>query len=453
MTERHIGDDQWVAQYPDRTADTHWLAQQIRHIASQLPLFAWIVIALVVVAGLPILSGQSYLLRVMGSLSLMVMLGAGLTIVMGYSGLLDLGYMAFYGMGAYGFAYLSSDFTAVHLPIFLSLPLILLVCSTIGALLGTISLRLSGDYLAIATLGFGLIFVQLMSKLTRVHVPGQPEPIDLTGGANGIVHLDGLNLGWTQIDNLHGMYAVMVVAAALVLLIVYRLHHSPIGRGWEALREDELAATTMGIPAKRLKVLAFTIGAGIAGFAGAFFGLWQGSVFPSSFELTSLIILYSVVVLGGLGSVRGVIVGSVFMVALPEILRQPALANGLFYLASISLILMVLKARWITLISLILLTISGWYASQIPLTSTTLNWGNGAFLGLIVLLLLLAQVKSSGWRFGLLCLLLPMMTVAWHWRLLPEPGITRFIVLGALLIAVMIYRPNGLFGQKRVEVL
>lgn len=453
MTEKRIGTDEWVTQYQNRLTHDNRLHEIQKRITSWLPQSAWILLATLLVAVVPIVSGQPYILRVMASIVLMVMLGTGLTVVAGYTGLLDLGYMAFYGLGAYAFAYLSSDFTGIHLPIFISLPLIIACTSLIGALLGLVSLRLSGDYLAIATLGFGLIFVQLVAKLNRVYVFWQDEPLNLTGGPNGIVRLDGLNIGFIQVDSLPAIYLVLLIVAVLTILIVHRLNHSPIGRGWRAIYEDELAATTMGIPAQTLKILAFAIGAGIAGLTGTCFALWQGSVFPGSFDITSLIILYSVVVLGGLGSLRGVIVGAVVMVALPEVLRNPILADALFYSSAIMLTLVIVKVRRYIFLPLGIFLIATWFTSHITITDSVIVWGNIAFISLIVLLMLLMRATSPLWRMRLLCIVLPVAGFAWQWRLSLEPGITRFIILGGLLIALMIYRPNGLFGKRRVEVL
>ncbi|MCA9902380.1 MAG: branched-chain amino acid ABC transporter permease [Anaerolineae bacterium] len=453
MHKDRIGIDEWVASYESRLARGTGIREGVRRLVALLPEWLWLMLGLAAVLAVPMLSVNDYLLRVLGGIALTIMLGTGLTLVTGYAGLLDLGYIAFYGLGAYGYAYLSSDFTGIHLPIFVSLPLIVLSCSLIGGLLGMVSLRLSGDYLAIATLGFGLIFVQFLLTFNRIWLPGLERPIDLTGGPNGIVRLDGLNIGIVQLDHLHVMYLVLVLAAVLLLTILHRLNRSPVGRSWRALREDDLAAETMGIPTQRLKLLAFALGAGVAGFAGAFFALWQGAVFPSSFDLAALIALYSVIVLGGLGSLRGVVIGAMLMVALPEVLRQPALATLLFYSAGATLAFALLKPRWLAILPLAGMGITAWIIVALPLSDMLLTVGNFAFAGLIIVALGMMRTHSVRLRLGLLVLLLPLSVVAWHVRLLPEPGITRFILLGALLIGMMVHRPDGLFGQKRVEVL
>jgi branched-chain amino acid transport system permease protein len=410
----------------------------------------------------------------------MGLIALGLNVVVGYAGLLDLGFVAFYGVGAYAYAYLSSDFSGLHLPTWLSLPLVTLVSALFGLLLGLPSLRLLGDYLAIVSLGFGLIFVQLMTSLTRVQLPGMDAPLNLTGGPNGIVNLDDLSLVGAQASTVSHYYLVMVIALGAGLILIQHLNQSRVGRAWRAMREDELAAAAMGMPIRRLKLQAFTIGAAIAGLSGALFAAWQGSVFPSNFETTLLVTLYAIIVLGGLGSILGVLLGAVVMIAVPEVLRNIELAGAVFYGGVILLLLNTLRPRWRTPVLLLLVILFG-FALRLALTAlfpavfvpaeggqgwlvdAVRGWlalptdavtvGNIVFVAVVIGLALVTRLQHAGLRFVALVPILYGAAFAWETRLSQEPSVTRLLFVGVLLVVLMIYRPQGLLGQKRVEVV
>lgn len=479
MSEDKIGVDQWVEQYAGRRVHETGLRGLVTQIGGRLPAWGWLLVMVGLGALLPLLTSNTFVIRVAGNVALLGTLALGLNVVVGYSGLLDLGFVAFYGIGAYAYAYLSSDFTGIHLPTWVTLFIITVISAAFGLLLGLPSLRLIGDYLAIVTLGFGLIFVQLMTSLTRVSLPGREGTIDLTGGPNGIVNLDPLSfLGFTA-SSVTDHYYIILVFFALTLLVIYHLHKSRVGRAWSALREDELAAEAMGMPTRRLKLQAFAAGAAIAGLSGGIFAAWQGSVFPGNFDTTLLITVYAIIVLGGLGSLPGVLLGAAIIVAVPDILRNADLAGKLFYAGIVLGLFVLLKPRWQTPLLLIALVvfglilrpvlvglapemfptvestgaglteiIRGWLA--IPQNAT--HYGNLAFGLLIVLVLTVTRLKSAAMRWVMLIPTLYLLTFVWETRLSAEPSVTRLLFVGVLLIALMIYRPNGLLGERRVEI-
>jgi branched-chain amino acid transport system permease protein len=275
---------------------------------------------------------NNYWLRIYGMTGLWIMLALGLNVVAGFAGLLDMAYVAFFGIGAYVFALLSSSQFNVHLPFLLTLPLSALATMGIGFALGSTSMRLKGDYLAIVTLAFAQIFRLLLLNLDR--------PINITGGVNGIYNLDPIRLfGFTIVSPVAYSYLIWI-AAILVVIGCSRLKTSRYGRGWEAIREDELAAEAMGVNTTWMKLKAFAVGAFIAGWTGAIFASFQDSVFPNNFDFPQLVIVYCMVILGGLGNVPGVILGAVFLSILPEFLRE----YGAYRMMTYGLILIVLMA-------------------------------------------------------------------------------------------------------------
>ena len=271
---------------------------------------------------------------------LYVMLALGLNIVVGYAGLLDLGYVAFYAVGAYLFAlmaspHLAENFAAfaamfpdgLHTSLWLVIPLAALVAATFGAVLGAPTLKLRGDYLAIVTLGFG--------EIIRIFLNNLDQPVNLTNGPKGIGQIDsvkifGLDLGKRlelfgfDISSVTLYYYLFLVLVVISVVICYRLQDSRVGRAWMAIREDEIAAKAMGINTRNLKLMAFAMGASFGGVSGAMFGAFQGFVSPESFSLMESVMIVAMVVLGGIGHILGVILGAVLLSALPEVLRYVA---------------------------------------------------------------------------------------------------------------------------------
>src|SRR6266545_4501420 len=255
---------------------------------------------------------------------LYVLLALGLNIVVGFAGLLDLGYIAFYAVGAYTYALLASPHFNLHLPFWVILPIGAAVAALFGIVLGAPTLKLRGDYLAIVTLGFGEIVRIFLNNLSR--------PVNITNGPQGIAGIDPFTVGnfsFSSYETVVGLdisgpikyYYLLVAMAVVVIVMNLRLQNSRIGRAWEAIREDEVAARAMGINTRNLKLLAFAMGASFGGISGGVFSATQGFVSPESFVLVESIMVLSMVVLGGMGNIFGVIIGALLLSFVPEVLR------------------------------------------------------------------------------------------------------------------------------------
>ncbi|MGB8544590.1 MAG: ABC transporter ATP-binding protein [Azonexus sp.] len=283
-------------------------------------LIAALLIALPFVAAL---GGQAWV-RIVNFAILYIFLALGLNIVVGYAGLLDLGYVAFYAVGAYTYALLASPHFGLHWPFWVILPIGAAVACVFGVLLGSPTLKLRGDYLAIVTLGFG--------EIVRIFMNNLNAPINITNGPQGITLIDPVKIGdfsfagTTQIFGIslsgpQKYYFLLLALAILVIIINLRLQNSRIGRAWQAIREYEIAAKAVGINTRNLKLLAFAMGASFGGVAGGVFSAMQGFVSPESFSLIESIMILAMVVLGGMGHIPGVILGAVLLTVLPEVLR------------------------------------------------------------------------------------------------------------------------------------
>ena len=270
--------------------------------------------------------GNSWL-RIVNFSLLYIMLALGLNIVVGFAGLLDMGYIAFYAVGAYLYALLASPHFGLHFPVWVIIPLGAVLAGIAGALLGAPTLRLRGDYLAIVTLGFG--------EIVRIFMNNLNAPMNITNGPQGIssidpIHLGGVNLAkplsvlGITIPSLHAYYYLFLALALLIIFVSIRLQDSRIGRAWMAIREDEIAAKACGINTRNIKLLAFTMGASFGGVAGGLFAGLQGFVSPESFNLMESIMILCMVVLGGMGHIPGVILGGVMLTVLPEFFRHSA---------------------------------------------------------------------------------------------------------------------------------
>jgi len=255
---------------------------------------------------------------------LFVFLSLGLNIVVGFAGLLDLGYIAFYAVGAYVYALLASPHFNIHWPFWAILPTGAAVAALFGVLIGAPTLKLRGDYLAIVTLGFG--------EIVRIFLNNLSQPVNITNGPQGIARIDPFRLGtldFSVTETFLGLtfsgpikyYYLLLLVLLAVIFINVRLQDSRIGRAWEAVREDEVAARAMGIDTRNIKLLAFAMGASFGGIAGGMFSAIQGFISPESFVLVESIMVVSMVVLGGMGNIWGVILGAVLLSFVPEILR------------------------------------------------------------------------------------------------------------------------------------
>ncbi|MDP1693081.1 MAG: ABC transporter ATP-binding protein [Burkholderiaceae bacterium] len=310
--------------------------------------FAFLLAALALIA-LPLLFqglghwldvGTQGWVRIMALALLYVLLALGLNIVVGYAGLLDLGFVAFYAVGAYLYALLASPHLlehfewiketfpdGLHMPIWAVIPLAAGIAALAGAVLGAPTLKLRGDYLAIVTLGFG--------EIVRVFLNNLEQPFNITNGPRGLDRIDSMTLpgvnfgkpldiaGFTipSVTLYYYLFLSLVVASVVVC---YRLETSRIGRAWMAIREDEIAAKAMGINTRNMKLLAFAMGAAFGGVSGSMFASFQGFVSPESFSLMESVMIVAMVVLGGIGHLPGVILGAVMLAALPEVLRYVA---------------------------------------------------------------------------------------------------------------------------------
>ena len=320
------------------------LAELVPYLGKHKPRAARaLVILLALVAPLiAIMFGRTWV-RVLDFALLYMMLALGLNLVVGYAGLLDLGYIAFYAVGAYTWAFLASPHFAeafpalaagigaadgIHLPFWLVLPIGAALAAMAGIILGFPVLRLRGDYLAIVTLGFG--------EIVRIFLNNLNHPVNITNGPQGINALDSLSLfGWDlagtlrlgdfKVHSLYLYYYVFLLCVAGSIVFIRRLQISRIGRAWAAMRDDELAAKAIGINVRNMKLLAFALGATFGGVAGGLFGAFQGFVSPESFSLMESIAVLTMVVFGGMGNIVGAVVGALILTALPELLRYLAL--------------------------------------------------------------------------------------------------------------------------------
>ncbi len=327
-----------------------------------IPRRAWLTAVVVLALAFPLVAGQfgNAWVRIADIALLYIMLALGLNVVVGFAGLLDLGYIAFFAIGAYLAALLASpQFAAIveslqmefpsagewllhvagpalaadgiHLSVWLIVPIAALVAGAAGALLGAPTLKLRGDYLAIVTLGFGEIIRIFMNNLNGpVNVTNGPQginlidPIRIAGvslageaGSGGVVSLGGMAL-----PSVTAYYYLFLLLCVATIFISSRLQHSRLGRAWIAIREDEIAAKAMGINVRNMKLLAFAMGSTFGGVAGAMFASFQGFISPESFTLTESIAILAMVVLGGIGHIPGVVLGAVRLAALPELLRH-----------------------------------------------------------------------------------------------------------------------------------
>jgi branched-chain amino acid transport system permease protein len=298
-----------------------------------------VAIALLILPMVAGLFGNAWV-RIIDIALLYVLLALGLNIVVGFAGLLDLGYVAFYAVGAYMFGLLASPqltdtFPAIaamfpnglHTPWWVIIPLGAVLAGGAGVLLGAPTLKLRGDYLAIVTLGFG--------EIVRVFMNNLDAPVNITNGPKGITGIDdismfGVHFGKTgslfgiDMPKVTNYYYLFLALVLIGIVVCYRLERSRIGRAWMAIREDEIAAKAMGINTRNLKLLAFGMGATFGGVSGAMFASFQGFISPESFSLQESVMIVAMVVLGGIGHLPGVIVGALLLSALPEVLRYVA---------------------------------------------------------------------------------------------------------------------------------
>jgi branched-chain amino acid transport system permease protein len=474
-----VGKDEWVARHAERRVMLPGPLQTIEDRLRRVSWWAWLVLFLAAFSLLPVFETSGYVRRVAFDTVLYMLLALGLNVVVGWGGLLDLGFVAFYGIGAYTYAILASDKFGIHLPTFVVVPFVVVVGAAAGLLLALPSRRLTGDYLAIVT----LFFLQLFQTLTTNgdSVFGH----NLTGGPNGINNVDPFSLFGHQLVVQHqGVFAVSYLYVALgffaVVFVALRfVNDSRTGRAWRSLREDPLAAEAMGMPVNRLKLLSFAFGAAVAALTGTLFASLSASVFPLTFYFVLLITVYTMVILGGSGSQAGVVLGALIIGPLLEALRDPGKSRGLFVAALVAgvVLMSIRRSRAIGIVGVATLIfgfvvheIAGslhpsWVVGQkqsgfagvfdhwVVAPSHLAGWiPPTTYIGAIAAVLLVSVVR--GWlRLVLLVPTIYLVAFVWENVMLANPEPARYIVLGIVLIALMILRPNGLLGERRVEIV
>jgi branched-chain amino acid transport system permease protein len=468
-----VGADEWVARQAHRREYLpSWLGLAQRQ-AERVGWWPRLALAGLAAAALPLFGLGGFQLQVGIDALVIALLAVGLNITVGWTGLLDLGYVAFFGCGAYGFALVSSGqvgANGIHLPSYLSIPLVMLATAALGLLVGLPSRRLVGDYLAIITLFFGEAFVEFTNNVA---------PATL-GGPNGIVGIDPISVFGHQITSNTGYYLLLVIVLVVTMAVLRLLEFSRTGRAWRAVREDPLAAGSMTIPVDWVKLMAFAFGAAVAALAGAIFAAQQISVFPTDFDTPILILIYAGLILGGAGSIAGAATGALVIMVIYDGLLRSATDSGYLFYGLILLTVLVKLRPWRRLglvlaataalgfaVHAIAAAISaravagspsstGWVGSAlhdwviVPANATAAgNWG---FVVLVCLLIALVQAGSRV-RTILLPPTLYLAAFVWETRLSVEPAVTRQLMIGAILIVMMNARPQGLLGQRRVEAI
>jgi ABC-type branched-subunit amino acid transport system permease subunit len=490
-SEPRIGVDEWVASSGERIQAYAGVTGRVRRWFDRIPVSLRFVALVAVVALVPVMTSNQYFLRV-GVVSLIyALLALGLNVSVGLAGLLDLGYVAFYGVGAYGYAMLSSSKFGVHWPTWAALPVVLAASVVVGFLLALPSRRLVGDYLAIVTLFFGQIFYTIAVQGYRVPLITIQGSHDLTGGPNGIADVDGFRFFGHRLTTNQAYFWASLIAVAAVFVAIHLMNESRTGRAWRALRDDPLATELMGMPVNWLKLLAIAVGAGAGALAGTINVASLHGAFPDDYSTPILITIYAMVILGGVGNLFGVVVGAVSVNLLLEVLRTPEHARWILYVA-IFLGLVAKLRPWKGLVAVLagtaafgiavhaivaaawprgvhgLVSISGtefgeggwlgWALRHwLVLPANTYAAGrytifNFAFVLLIGLVLALTVVRRRV-RWLLLVPTLWLAAFVWETRLVEEgTGPTRFLLLGAILVVLMAARPQGLLGTHRVEI-
>jgi branched-chain amino acid transport system permease protein len=472
-----VGVDDWVASVDDRTERRGGFAGIARRIDAVVPPAARLAIFAALAATLPLWMSRGDLFAYGIFTLIYILLGLGLNVVVGYAGLLDLGYVALFGFGAYFYALLSSEHYGIHWPSTISIPVVVLSTALLGLVLGIPSRRLLGDYLAIVTLFFGQAFVVFVNAANPT-VAGQ----GLTGGPNGIADIDPNDFFGYELTSRTQQYYFILAVVLAVLTGLHFLSESRTGRAWRALREDPLAAEAMSMPVNRLKLMAFAFGAAIAGLAGCIFAAVLTAVTSGNFALPILITIYAVVILGGIGSLTGVVIGAIvinvsFQFLAPE--NPQTNARILFYAMIVLLLVLSVRPWWrlgavfggVAVFGLAAHTIAeaispSWTAGPVVeggrLAGVISDWviiplghdhfANAAYIALVVLILTLTRVHGW-WRTALLVPTVYLSAVVWETSFVEQPAVARWILFGALLVVLMTVRPQGLLGTPRVEIV
>ena len=478
-----VGVDEWVAQVDERRRAHTGVSGVLVRGWQRVPPAGRLAILLAPFAIFPFVANEGNLFRY-GLITLIyALLALGLNVVVGFAGLLDLGYIAFFGVGAYSYGIMASGHSGHHLAAEFAVPIAVVFTALVGLLLGLTSWRLSGDYLAIVTLFFLQAFVIFVNNAN-----GGPSDwsypfvgrVDITGGANGLDQIDPLKFFGQTISTTKGYYFYTLISLGVLMAMLFFADRSRTGRAWRALREDSLAAEAMSIPVNRLKLLAFVFGAAIAGYCGTIYGAVQSGAFPGDYDVGLLITIYAIVILGGLGSIGGVLIGALIVNGAPELLRSSENARFLFY-GVLVVGLFVAMRPWYRPVIVLLGTIAFGFAVHaiagavwsrgtaghldgggrlrpvlehwVLLPTHTGRIAGWAYFALIAAALVLTLVHGW-WRTLLLIPTLYLAAFVWENKLVEQvSGATRLILLGALLVVIMNVRPSGIFGTARVEIV
>ena len=501
-----IGADEWVSRSGDRTTRRGGLIGRAERELMRLPGVVRFFAFFGFLALIPVITHDDYLIRI-GTVTLVfALLALGLNVSVGFAGLLDLGYIAYYGIGAYGYAMLASSKFGVHWQAWAAIPTVVGAAVVIGFLLALPSRRLSGDYLAIVTLFFGQIFYTLAVQGYKVSLLGLNKDLglhsanwDVTGGPNGIANVDGFRIGSTTALTDHAYFYITLAAVVLVFAGLHFANHSRTGRAWRALNDDSLAAQVMSMRINWLKMLAIGVGAGIGALAGTINGALLQGAFPDDYNTYVLITIYAVLILGGAGSLSGAVLGAIVVTVGLEALRPgtefsdwTSNGRGLFYVTILIVILTAMRP-WRRVVAVlggalafgilmhvivgaawprgvhggILNSAStfdnggsiGWAIRHwLVLPADTFQTGGYTvfnYLVVLVIAMILGLTLLKGWMRD--ALLIPTIWLAaevYEARLIEEgSGATRFLLLGAGLIVIMAKRPQGLLGKPRVEIV
>ena len=479
-----VGKDEWVARHDGNLTRRDGTLGTIEARLRGIPWWAWLAMFAAVVALIPVGWESGYIRRVAFDTVIYMLLALGLNVVVGWGGLFDLGYVAFYGIGAYAYAMLSSNQFDIHLPSIVTIPLIVAIGALAGFLVGLPSWRLSGDYLAIVTLFFFQLFITVTTNGDDVF--GH----NLTGGSNGIggveASVDPLSFfGWTlpQLTS-DGVFNVAYLYIALIVFLIVFValrfvNLSRTGRAWRSLREDSLAAEMMGMPVNWLKLMAFSFGAAVAALTGTIFASLNAGVFPQTFNFPLLITIYAMVILGGSGSMQGVVMGAIIVNVLLEVLREPSDARYVFYVGVLVGLVLVLRFSLRLAIvlggTLVLGLVAhaiagsvsdsatagtavggGWVPDLVEhwvfVPSSLGAWAPISYITFVAALLTLTLLDGR-WRIGALIPTIYLGAFVWENVMLAKPETMRYILLGAVLVTLMVARPEGLLGEKRVEII
>jgi ABC-type branched-subunit amino acid transport system permease subunit len=479
--EARIGVDSWVATAEGRRARGRGPVGFLARGWDRSPDSGKLLVFLGLASTLPFWTSEGDLFNFGFFTLLYVALGLGLNVVVGFTGLLDLGYVAYFGVGAYAYALLSSSHYGIHWPAEATIPISMGTAAVVGLALGATSRRLQGDYYAIVT----LFFLQAFAAFTNTANP-TVHGVGLTGGPNGIAGLDPLNFFGYTLNSTKQYYFFLLIVVVLVAAALHFINQSRTGRAWRALREDPLAAEVLSVPVNRLKLLAVVIGAATAGLCGTIFAASFTAVTAGSFGVSLVILLYAIIILGGLGSIAGVILGGFVINISAEFLApqndHPDVKRWLFY-GTIVLIVALIKP-WYRAGLVLGGTVAFGYAVHAIVSATTANtWTSGVpvaagsrsitegiqgfvvmpqvghgnvttclYIGL-VLAAVVARSLNGWWRLAALVPTLYLTAMVWENILARNPSVTALILFGAMLIALMTVRPQGLLGTARVEIV